>query len=60
MHLRQMLQKNKRAVILPRICIEILNLQVKFHSRVDFNNWHFSHYRYFMLRLIRVTYTKFW
>ena len=34
--------------------------QVTFYPRADFYNWYFSHYRYFILRLIRVTYTKFW
>ena len=60
MHLRQILWNIKRAVILPWICTEPSNLQVKFHSKIAFHDWCYWHYRYFILRLIRVTLTKFW
>ena len=39
---------------------ETSDLQVKFCSKVAFNSWCFSHFHYFILRLIRVTYRKFW
>ena len=60
MHLRQILWNIRRAVILPWICTEPSNLQVKFHSKIAFHDWCYWHYRYFILRLIRVTLTKFW
>ena len=34
------------------------NLQFKFHSKIPFNNLYFERHCYFILRLIRVSYTK--
>ena len=45
---------------MPRIGTETSNLQVKFHSRIAFQNWYFPHYRCFMLRLLRLPNRKFW
>ena len=59
MHLCQILQKSKQKKYcreFPRFYLQVLNLQVKFYSRVAFYYWYFQYYRYFKLRLTSVTY----
>ena len=36
---------------------ETSNLLVKFYSKIALHNWYFQHNCYFILRLVRVTYT---
>ena len=60
MHLRQILQMIKRAVILPWICIEPSNFQVRFRSKAAFCDWYFYQYHCFILGLVTVIYIKFW
>ena len=52
--------KNKRVFILPWICTETSNLQVKFHASSAFHKCYPQHYLFCVISLIRVTYAKFW